>query len=69
MCNTLKCEPTQWTHVNDMTRIEASIYQSFLAGDMVALLDSVDAGLNGNVADVACFYLNWAHIDAPVLAS
>ena len=67
MCNTLKCEPTQWTHVNDMTRIEASIYQSFLAGDMVALLDSVDAGLNGNVADVACFYLNWAHIDAPVL--
>jgi hypothetical protein len=28
---------------------------------MVALLDAVDAGLHGNVADVACYYLNWSH--------
>jgi hypothetical protein len=44
-----------------MSALEVSIYQSFLAGDMVALLDAVDNGLHGNVADVACYYMNWSH--------
>ena len=65
LCNVLKCEATKWAHINDMTKLEASIYQSFLASDMAAVLDTVDAGLNGNVADVACYYLNWSQVDAP----
>lgn len=60
LCNVLACEGTKWTGVEDMSVLEASIYQAFLAGDVAALLDAVDAGLNGNVADVACYYLNWS---------
>lgn len=59
MCNSLVCEGTKWTTVDDMTANEVGIYQAFLAGDLAALLDAVDAGLEGNVADVACYYLNW----------
>lgn len=61
LCNVLACEGTKWSTVNDMSAIEVSIYQAFLARDMVALLDTVDAGLYGNVADVACYYLNWSY--------
>jgi hypothetical protein len=60
-CNVLACEPTQWIRADSMSVLENTIYQAFLAGDMVALLDAVDAGLHGNVADVACYYLNWSH--------
>ena len=61
LCNVLACEGTRWSTVNDMSELEVSIYQAFLARDMVALLDTVDAGLHGNVADVACYYLNWSY--------
>jgi hypothetical protein len=44
-----------------MTKLEANIYQAFLAGDTVALLNAIDAGVHGNVADVACYYLNWTN--------
>ena len=61
LCNVLACAGTQWTTTKDMSALEVSIYQSFLAGDTVALLDAVDNGLHGNVADVACYYMNWSH--------
>jgi hypothetical protein len=61
LCNVLECEPTKWAHANDMTKLEANIYQAFLAGDTVALLNAIDAGVHGNVADVACYYLNWTN--------
>ena len=61
LCNVLACEGTKWHRADDMSELETTIYQAFLAGDMVALLDAVDAGLNGNVADVACYYLNWSY--------
>lgn len=61
LCNVLVCAGTQWTTTKDMSALEVSIYQSFLAGDTVALLDAVDNGLHGNVADVACYYMNWSH--------
>lgn len=61
LCNVLTCEGTKWTKVDDMSALEEVIYQAFLAGDVAALLDAVDAGLNGNVADVACYYLNWSN--------
>lgn len=64
LCNTLKCEPTKWSHVGDMTQIEASIYQAFLAGDTVGLLNCIDNGLHGNVADVCCYYFNWVDTTA-----
>ena len=60
MCNSLKCEATPWTTVDDMTELEASLYHAFLAGDTVSLLDAIDNGTHGNVADVACYYLNWS---------
>jgi hypothetical protein len=41
--------------------LEANIYQGFLAGDVEALTDKVLEDLHGNVADVACYYLNWSH--------
>ena len=47
-----------------MTKLEANIYQAFLAGDTVALLNAIDAGVQGNVADVACYYLNWVDTTA-----
>ena len=61
LCNVLTCEPTKWVSINQMSILETSLYQAFLAGDMEALLDSVDSGLQGNVADVACYYLNWTY--------
>jgi len=68
LCNTFTCEPTPWVKASDMSVLENSIYQAFLAGDAVALLDTVEAGLNGNVADVACYYLNWSYkLDKQVL--
>ena len=65
MCNVLECEATHWAHANDMTKLEASIYQAFLAGDTVGLLTAIDNGVHGNVADVACYYLNWTNKLAP----
>lgn len=61
LCNMLDCEATKWTTEDNMSSLEQNIYHAFLAKDMVALLDMIDQGLNGNVADVACYYLNWAH--------
>jgi len=61
MCNELTCTATPWVQRHVMTKIESSIYQAFLAGDTVGLLNAIDNGVHGNVADVACYYLNWEY--------
>ena len=61
LCNTLVCRPTAWVKISEMSRLEISIYQSFLASDVEALCRYCDDDLYGNVADVACYYLNWSH--------
>jgi hypothetical protein len=61
LCNVLACQPTAWVRVEEMSTLEANIYQGFLAGDVEALTDKVLEDLHGNVADVACYYLNWSH--------
>ena len=61
LCNVLSCRPTAWVKVEDMSTLELRIYQDFLAGDVEALTDKVLEDLHGNVADVACYYLNWSY--------
>ena len=61
LCHVLVCAGTQWTTTKDMSALEVSIYQSFLASDVEALCRYCDEDLYGNVADVACYYLNWSH--------
>ena len=61
LCNVLACQPTAWVRVEEMSTLELRIYQDFLACDVESLTDKVLEDLHGNVADVACYYLNWSH--------
>lgn len=61
LCNVLACQPTAWVKVEEMSTLEIRIYQDFLACDVEALTDKVLEDLHGNVADVACYYLNWSY--------
>jgi hypothetical protein len=68
LCNELSCELNRWTTTDDMSMGEASIYQSFVAGDTETLLRLIDADLHVRVAEVACYYVNWSYrITRPIL--
>ena len=66
LCNVLHGEPTPWVKVEEMSRVEANMYQALLAKDTEGLVSAAEAGLSGNIADVCCYYMNWDYKPALV---